>query len=192
MKGRVTYLPFAFSLEVFLKDIGKIQMKLNRQNEEIAIKFLEKKRGRGVYEPEKALGNFLSNIGSQTKSNTNKTLNILKGNWTNIVGEKMAELCTPEALKGKTLVLSAIGAATPLLQMRSNEIIGLASLACGVNFSKISFIQAKPKTSRKTKTFEPLDAGKAAQIEKKIANIQSEGLKNAIRMLNTAIANLPK
>lgn len=167
-------------------------LSLNRDTEAIAIKFLEKKRGRGLYSPEKALGKCLSGFENKGKSGNNKSLQALKGNWTNIVGEKLAALCTPEAIKGKSLVLRAIGAATPLLQMRNREILGLASLASGVNFTKISFIQAKLEKPQKNRAFTPLDAAQSNEVENRIANIQSDRLKNAIRMLNTAINNLPK
>lgn len=172
--------------------LAKQGRKQSMNSEEIAIKYLEKMRGRGVYEPERTLGKCLLPFETKGKSAAGKSLYALKENWTNIVGEKLSNVCAPEALKGKTLVLRAIGAATPLLQMRTKEILGLASLACGINLSKLSFIQAKPEKKPQTRTFAPLDAAKSAEIEKKIENISSERLKNAIRMLNVAFDNLPK
>lgn len=172
--------------------LAKQGRKQSINNEETAIKFLEKMRGRGVFQPEKMLGKCLTQFESKSKTTSIKTLSTLKDNWANIVGEKLSNVCAPEAIKGKTLVLRAIGAATPLLQMRSKEILGLAALACGVNLSKLSFIQAKPEKKNQIRAFAPLDAEKSAIIEKKIENIGSERLKNAIRMLNVAIDNLPK
>lgn len=165
--------------------------KLSPQNEELALKFLSKKRGKMVNMMPRNLGDIARNLVPNAKTDKNYQLKQLKNKWPEIVGEKIAKLCQPEAIKGKVLVLRAIGAATPLLQMRNNEILGLSSLACGINFSKLSFIQTKLSVENNNKNkLKPLDAIQTQEIEEKLANIENKRLKNAIRMLNLYIQNM--
>lgn len=166
--------------------------KLSPQNEELALKYLSKKRGKFVKMIPRNLGEITSNIIPSSKTDKSKYLKQLKDKWPEIVGEKIAKLCFPEAIKGKNLILRTIGAATPLLQMRANEILGLSSLASGVNLSKLSFVQTKLEIRKdKKNNLKPLDAEQSQAIEEKLAKIENKRLKNAIRMLNIYIQNMP-
>lgn len=172
--------------------IEKIErpVKLDSSSEARALEFLAKNRARPMYDSSKPIGKIVQNqIPGKGEANKQR-LNSLILRWKEIIGENTSKLCQPEAIKGKTLVLRVNGAAASLLQMRSKEILGLASLASGISLNKLSFIQAPNKKPASTRTIiKPLDAAQSAILEEKLKNVHSEGLKNAIRMLNTYIQN---
>ena len=161
---------------------------IDPNRESIALEYLRRNRGRGPYEPATKLSNIASKIIGTPKKSSAAQIRLLKLRWTEIIGEQLAKICAPEAIRGKTLVLRANGAATPLLQMRQKEILGLAALGCGVHFSKLSFIHAplvkKPLTQQRPR---PLDAKEAEILEGKLKRVQSEGLKKALRLFNMAV-----
>lgn len=164
---------------------------LDRAKEETALGFLAKNRGRAIYEPTKKLGKILTTQHPIKKDDAGKKkLAILNQRWLEIVGPETAKICSPEAIKGKTLVLRANAAVALVLQMREKEILGLASLAIGIAFNKLTLIHAPiAKPTAKRSQPKPLDAHQSAQLEKKLECVQSLGLKNAIRMLNTHVQN---
>ena len=165
--------------------------KLSPANEELALKFLSKKRGRAANMGPRNLGDIARGFVPNSKTDKGRELRQLKEKWPEIIGEKISKLCMPDAIKGKTLIVRAIGAATPLLQMRTNEILGLASLACGINFTKLSFVQTKLERPNTKKTsLRDLNAHEAKELDEKLSNISSQRLKNAIRMLNLYIQNM--
>ena len=106
--------------------------KLNPQDESLALKFLSIKRGRGNYGGSKDLGKIAKQFAPNAKDNKSTQLQNLKEKWREIMGENIAKLSFPDAITGKTLHLKVVGAASPLLQMRSKEILGMASLAIGI------------------------------------------------------------
>lgn len=166
--------------------------KLNPQDESLALKFLSIKRGRGNYGGSKDLGKIAKQFAPNAKDNKSAQLQNLKEKWREIMGENIAKLSFPDAITGKTLHLKVVGAASPLLQMRSKEILGMASLAIGIELTKLNMVQTKlPKQEQKKAKLKPLDAHESAKIEETINHIDNEHLKNTIRMLNCYIQNLP-
>lgn len=159
---------------------------LDLRSEELALKYLTQNRGRAIYEPTGKLSKFAAKVVGAPKNPNAQRLQTLKLRWREIVGDNLANICAPEAIRAKTLVLRANGAATPLLHMRANEIMGLAALACGAHFAKLSFVQA-PLRAKPTPKPKPLDAAAMQAFESKLAKVQSEGLKNALRQFNAAV-----
>ncbi|MEK7660901.1 MAG: DciA family protein [Pseudomonadota bacterium] len=163
---------------------------LDLAKEAVALAFLAKNRGRAIYEPTKKLGKILASRSAGKDDASKKRLSILTQRWREIVGVETAKLCQPEAINGKTLALRTNAAAALVLQMREKEILGLVSLAIGTNFNKLRFIHAPTsKATAKKLQIKPLDAHQSAQLEKKLECVQSLGLKNAIRVLNTHVQN---
>ena len=166
--------------------------KLNQADESLALKFLSIKRGRGNYGGSRDLGKIAKQFAPNAKDNKSTQLQNLKEKWREIMGENIAKLSFPDAISGKTLQLKVVGAASPLLQMRSKEILGMASLAIGIELTKLNMLQTKlPKPDAKKPKLKPLDASEIAKVEETMTHIESERLKNAIRMLNCYIQNLP-
>jgi hypothetical protein len=171
--------------------------KLDKDLEDMALSFLAMRRGRRFSLPEKPLKNSLGNILPFAKDTKPNRIKDLQANWKMVVGEKLANICYPEALKGKTVTLRANSSAVALLQMRADEILGLISLSTGTNYSKLSFIAAPLKKNvtlkndeNKAKPLQPLDASELQNIEGKLQNIHSDGLKRAIINLSTIIKNI--
>jgi hypothetical protein len=172
------------------KQIIQRPNKLDPTNEQLALKILSAKRGRGINDGAKDLGKIAQSFAPNAKSEKIKQLQNLKNQWRDIMGENIAKLCTPEAIKGKTLCLRVIGAASPLIEMRKREILGLATLASGTELSKLQMIQSKlTKPDDKNLKLQPLDAQQSQMVEEKLAPLSNERLKNALRLLNGYILN---
>lgn len=161
---------------------------INPKTEALALEYLRANRGRPIYEPKPNVSKVAANIIGEPKNKNAANLHILKLRWREIVGEQMASLCIPEAIRGKNLVLRANGAAVPLLHMREKEILGLAALGCGVHFSKLNFVNAPliNKNKQKPKP-QPIDIAQSMELERKLERVQSEGLKKALRLFNISV-----
>ena len=171
--------------------------KLDKDLEDMALSYLAMRRGRKFSISEKPLKNALGKILPFAKDTKPNRIKELQANWQMVVGEKLAKICFPESLRGKTVTLRANASAVALLQMRADEILGLISLSTGTNYSKLSFIAAPLKKNvtlnndeNKAKPLKPLDASELQNIEGKLQNIHSDGLKRAIINLSTIIKNI--
>jgi|GEM_PF-3093357 len=163
---------------------------LDSASESFALDFLAKNRGRAIYEPTKKLGKIIANQQFSKDDNSARRLATLTQRWQDILGQETANQCAPHAIKGKTLVIRVNPASAIVLQMREKEILGLVSLAIGVNLNKLTLIHAPiAKNTPVNINLKPLDAHQSALLEKKLECVQSPGLKNAIRVLNTYVQN---
>ncbi len=164
--------------------------RLNPVREEAALRYLQLRRGRGIYDSAHKVSKIAEKFVGEPKSKNAASLRLLKLRWQEIIGEQLAKLCHPEAIRGKTLVLRANGAAVPLLNMREKEILGLAALGCGVHFAKLGFISAPLQKPQPIKAKpKPLDSAASIELERKLDRVQSEGLKKALRLFNMSVQN---
>ena len=164
--------------------------------EHTALSYLALRRGRNIRIVEKPLKRALGNIIPQKKGAKPNRLKELQANWEVTAGDKLAKLCFPESLRGKTATLRANGSAVPMLQMRAKEILGIISLATGTTYGALKFIQAPikknvtfQKGAKVAKPIIPLDSAEIKNIEGKLQNIQSDSFKRAIINLSTIIKN---
>lgn len=159
--------------------------------EALALRFLEARRGRRVQQPPPTVARLIERkleTDPKASRRAGAALATIKLRWPEIVGEKLARLCQPEAVRKDTLVLRTTSAAAPLLQMRATEILGLVSLAGGPPLKKMSLVRAplaaigSPPPRR---ALRPLPAAKAAELDRKLESVAVARLKEAVRTLAT-------
>lgn len=181
-------------MENFGRKLNKIPRPdgLNSKMENMAVDILKNIKTKPIYVPEKSLGKLLEKFSQDGKSKKNKKIIELQSKWEQIIGIEFAKICYPEAISGKTLKIRANSGAAAILEMRSNEILGLASLACGTSLNKLSIIAVNIKNKIDTENkrpLKPLSPKQKREFEKKLTHISSQKLKNALFKLETYIQN---
>jgi hypothetical protein len=164
--------------------------------EALALKLLEARRGKRAWAPPSGAGRMVERIvdaslgragsdGSGTRRMA-AMLASLRLRWPQIVGEKLAALCQPDALRKDALVLRTSSAAAPLLQMRAGELLGLVALAGGPQLKKLVLVRAPLHTASRRSggvRARPLAAAEAAELDRRLEPVGSARLKEAIRNL---------
>jgi hypothetical protein len=171
-------------------------------DEELALRFLEARRGRRVQQAPPTLSALIERQMSRADDGASgaagaarrqaASLSRIKLRWPQIVGEKLAGVCQPEALRKDTLVLRTTSAAAPLLQMRATELLGLVALAGGPPLKKLAFVRAPLSAigpAPRKRIPSPLPAAAAAELEARLAPVEAQRLKEAIRTLATVLAD---
>jgi hypothetical protein len=174
---------------------------LSSGEDELALRFLEARRGRRIQQAPPTLSALIERQMTKAEAGASgaagaarrmaASLSRIKLRWPQIVGEKLAGVCQPEALRKDTLVLRTTSAAAPLLQMRATELLGLVALAGGPPLKKLAFVRAPlsaigPPPRRRAPR--PLPAAAAAELEERMAPLDDARLKEAIRTLATVLA----
>lgn len=123
------------------------------------------------------------------------TINRLKLDWEQIVGEQLSRLCRPEKLSaargGRQLTLKVVPAAAGLVQHQSEMIRQRVSVAAGGDITKLKLIQG-PLTSsgpvtRSGKTHTPLTPAQREALLESASRIEDEKLRSAIVALGEAV-----
>lgn len=172
-----------------IQDLAHLrQDKLDPLTEEIAFKYLLGRRARPIWDGHKTPSTIATNFLPEQGSKNTKALFNLQNRWQEIIGEKLSSITKPESINGKTLTIRTNASASTLIQMRQDEILGASMLATGIKFEKLRLVHAPIKRNI-NKTIAPLSASQKANIDKRLENIEHEGLKDALRLLETYIQN---
>jgi hypothetical protein len=166
------------------------------QSEAMASAYLGVRRGKPMRSGPPSLAQTVRALLPDAVRKAGPGVRELQVRWSDIVGEKLASVSEPDAIKGESLVLKVAAAAAPLLQMRANEILGLVRLAGFDRVKKLSLIRAPlirsnlaKEASARTRA-QPLDAQARRQIESELESVQDEKLKQALLNLAEATNSL--
>lgn len=118
----------------------------------------------------------------------------LQARWREIVGDKLAAVSQPDAVRAGTLTLRVASAAAPLLTMRSKEILGLLALSGRGDVKRLSFVRAPLKhshaSSGSARRPAMLDAIQRRAIEAELAGVQHPALRAALLRLAETTADM--
>ncbi|MEM7663549.1 MAG: DciA family protein [Pseudomonadota bacterium] len=121
------------------------------------------------------------------------SLSKLQTNWTHIVGEDIARICFPMKLTGtkvgRTLTLRVIPAAAAIIQHQEETVRERISVAAGGNVTRLKLEQGtlpgqKPVPNKQRRR---LTDAEEADLQDRVANIESPSLKAAIVALGRAV-----
>jgi hypothetical protein len=161
--------------------------------EAAAAAWLTRRRGRPLRSPGRRLGALIENVAPARETKPGPRLSELKARWREVVGEKLAGVCEPDAIKGASLSVRVIAAAAPLLQMREKEIVGLVALSGWTGIKRLTLVRA-PLTSAKAPAAprpRMLDAAERRALDAQLAQVENSALKAALTRLAEAVAGMP-
>lgn len=164
--------------------------------EEAAARALENVRGKAVrpnYTPQ--AGKLAAAIVRPLlPAKREKSLDELKRQWPEIVGEKLALMTQPEKLSGsgksRVLTIKVAGPAAPFVQHQQGFLLERCNLA-GAALSNISIQQgviARPTGSNLRPLSKPLSAAEERALAQTLADVDNPKLKAALMRLGRAVA----
>jgi hypothetical protein len=123
-----------------------------------------------------------------------KSIDELKRQWGEIVGEKLAQLSVPEKIsrspQGRILTLKVVGPAAPFVQHQQGLILERCNLA-GADLKGLSILQgvvARAKASGNVRPLsQPLSAGEERALAAALADIENPRLRAALMRLGRAV-----
>lgn len=161
--------------------------------EAAATAWLSARRGKAVWSGPPPIARMIENLIPPDQRKGGMTVKELQSRWRDVVGEKLASICQPDAIKGETLVVRVVAAAAPLLAMRTNEIVGLVRLAGASRIRKLSLVRG-PLMSRaqakSARTHRKLTATEQRKLDEQLEQVSQPGLKAALARLAEATAHL--
>jgi hypothetical protein len=124
-----------------------------------------------------------------------KTIDELRRQWPEIVGEKLAQLTCPEKLgrnsAGRVLTLKVAGPAAPFVQHQQALILERCNLA-GADLKGLAIVQgalARPKTQANVRPLsQPLSAAEEQALAAALADIANPRLREALMRLGRAVS----
>jgi hypothetical protein len=156
---------------------------------------LKYNRARRAHPGAPAIGLIAERISRKKVSGKMPAIQMLRQRWEDIVGAKLYRYCRPEKITGtkgnRTLVLTVLPAAAPIVQHQVHTIRERVSVAAGGDVTKIKIIQG-PLGSGKSailprKKPRPLGLEDQQKLESDSENIADPALRAAIVALGTAV-----
>jgi hypothetical protein len=166
---------------------------LDTQLESLATTYLSVKRGKAQWAGPPTLARLTTRLLPQSERAGGVGIAQLQARWTEIVGDKIATISSPDIIKGETLVVKVVAAAAPMMAMRSEEIIGLVRLAGASKVKKLSFVRAplsKPKSAITKRSQRPLNALEQRALEAKLDLVETADLRAALKRLADATSDI--
>lgn len=162
--------------------------------EGLALSLLERARGKPAARPAPPASFSAAKVLQPLLKGGGLTLGDLRRSWSDIVGEQLARVCSPEKLTGqagaRTLTITAHAAAAPLLQHQSALILERLRLA-GADAAKLSIKHGAPARREPPSVAplsRPLSALEEQAIEAALAPVQDSKLRAALHRLGRAVA----
>jgi hypothetical protein len=166
---------------------------LDPATESLATAYLAAKRGKPQWAGPPSLARLATQVLPHEERRGGVGIAQLQARWREIVGEKIATISQPDVIKGETLVVKVVAAAAPMMAMRSDEIIGLVRLAGSSKIKKLSFVRApltKAAAANPKRTKAPLDAMAQRELDARLALVETEDLKAALKRLADATSDI--
>ena len=166
----------------------------DRRLEAAALAALADRRGR----PERAgppqAGTLAAALAKPLLPDEGVTLRELQRRWSDVVGQRLAELTAPEKLTprktGAVLTIRAVGSAAPFIQHQVGLIRDRLRLA-GADIAEIAIVQGplpKPSQANVRPVARPLSPEEEQALAAALASVHDPGLKSALARLGRAIA----
>ncbi|MEN9855283.1 MAG: hypothetical protein RL186_718 [Pseudomonadota bacterium] len=166
---------------------------LDPRIEALATTYLTHRRGKAQWSGPPSLAKLAARLVPEKARASGIGISQLSLRWRDIVGDKIASISQPDAIKGETLVIKVVAAAAPLLTMRSAEIIGLVRLAGANKIKRLSFVRAPLSNLQPQRTpprAAPMDAAAQRARDKMLEQVETPELKDALRRLADATSNI--
>ena len=151
---------------------------------------------RSISRPSRAIRNILKPMGKKFGPG----LSQLKQNWLQIVGPRLADICSPQKLTGikgsQTLTLIAKGSSAMLIQAQSTQLLEKINLITGRGTVKsIRIIQGKirntPQASSSPPTSPKINSGftpkQLTALDEQLKDITNPSLKKALKELGLGV-----
>ncbi len=170
-------------------------MRLSRSDKQTINKWLEGQRGRSQYRPAPTAGIAVAQVVrplSKKYSGSSSALMLLK-NWPEIVGLRWSKISSPvkftSGKEGRTLVISAPGAAATLLLAASGPIIERLNNHLGPGYVvKLRIIQSKLKSDKSSPSVKKgLTPRQEVYLQEGLSNLPEGGLKQALNKLGRGV-----
>ena len=171
-------------------------MSISRKDKQALTDWLEQKRGKPQYRPAPmagvAVGKVLRPL-SKKFGGGGASAAALSKHWPEIVGARWAKISQPlkftGSRDGRTLVITAPGAAATLIMSASGPIIERLNGYLGDGYiSRIRVIQTKMTTSKQTSLPKRgLSPREETQLQEGLSNIDNDGLKKALEKLGRGV-----
>ncbi len=170
-------------------------MSLSRKDKQSIIHWLEGQRGKPQYRPTPIVGVAVNKVVRplSKKYSGGSSATMLQKNWSDIVGTRWAKISTPLKFtggrEGRTLVISAPGAAATLIMAASGPIIERLNTHLGAgHVMKLRLIQNKLKTEAKTSGIKKgLSPRQENNLQEGLSNLPEGSLKQALTKLGRGV-----
>lgn len=170
-------------------------MSLSRKDKQSITHWLESQRGKPQYRPTPMAGVAVNKVVRplSKKYKGGSSAAMLKKNWSDIVGERWAKISTPVKFtggrEGRTLVISAPGAAATLIMAASGPIIERLNAHLGAgHVSKLRLIQSQLKTETKPAGIKKgLSPRQENHLQEGLSKLPEGGLKQALTKLGRGV-----
>ena len=172
-------------------------MTISREDKQTLSHWLEQKRGKPQYRPAPMAGvaitKVLRPLSKKFGGKTGASARTLKKHWPQIVGARWAKISNPLKFtggrEGRTLVITAPGAAAALIMSASGPIIDRLNGHLGDGYvSRIQVIQTrmstKPNVSVPKQGLAPREETK---LQEGLSNIENDGLRQALEKLGRGV-----
>lgn len=172
-------------------------MTISRKDKQTLSHWLEQKRGKPQYRPAPMAGVAVSKVlrplSKKFGGKTGASAAALSKHWPQIVGARWAKISTPlkftGSREGRTLVITAPGAAATLIMSASGPIIERLNGHLGDGYvSRIRVIQTKMKDASKVSIPKRgLSPREESKLQEGLSNIENDGLKQALEKLGRGV-----
>ena len=155
-------------------------------------RYLETQRGRPQARPPRTAGIAVGKVVRPLAKKFGSGTTDLSRHWPQIVGDRWAKISKPERFtggrEGRTLIISAPGAAASLIMASSGPIIERLNNFLGAgSVARIKVVQRAMKASPKTKSAplppRGLTPSEAQELQSGLENITHSGLRDALEKL---------
>ena len=170
-------------------------MSISRGDKQTINKWLEGQRGRSQYRPAPTAGIAVAKVVrplSKKYSGSLSALMLMK-NWPEIVGQRWAKISSPVKFtggkEGRTLVISAPGAAATLILAASGPIIERLNNHMGPGYVvKLRLVQSKLKSDVSVSSVKKgLTPRQEHYLREGLSNLPEGGLKQALNKLGRGV-----
>ena len=172
-------------------------MPISRDDKQTLNQWLEQKRGKPQYRPAPmagvAMGKVLRPLSKKFGGKAGASAAALSKHWPQIVGTRWAKISNPLKFTGgrdgRTLVITAPGAAATLIMSASGAIIERLNGHLGENYvSRIRVIQTKMTASTKSSVPKRgLSPREEVQLQEGLSHIESDSLRQALEKLGRGV-----
>lgn len=170
-------------------------MSLSRKDKQAINEWLESQRGKPQFRPAPTAGMAVAKIVRplSKKYRGSSSAAMLHKNWPQIVGQRWAKISTPVKFTGgrdgRTLVISAPGAAATLIMAASGPIIERLNTHLGVgHVKKLRLVQTKLKTDLGSSALKRgLSPSQEVYLQEGLSNLPEGGLKQALNKLGRGV-----
>ena len=166
----------------------------DRKNNQILTKWVSEQRGRPQYRAAPSAGMAVSRVLrplSKTYGGGSSALTLEKV-WPDIMGPRWSKISTPVRFiggrSGRTLVISAPGAAAAMILAQSGPILERLNTHLGAgHVTRLKLVQSRMTAPPQTKPMRGLSPTQEKDLREGLSNIENDALKQALNKLGRGV-----